>query len=105
MDPIVQSWTGLHKKNSYRTLTRSLLNGMLVGLQSFKSQTMWNVVGISITYSLSIVLLALFNKSLFILIGWTTGYVFSIIAYLFSYSGWPGVQRDAWIRTERAKYT
>ena len=60
----------------------TFLSGILIGLQNFKSQALWNVVGILITYSLPVVLLTLFNNSLFIVIGWATGYAFSSVAYL-----------------------
>ena len=68
-----------------------LSSGILIGLQNFKSQAMWNVVDIWITCSLPIVLLAFFNNSLLILIGWTTSYPLSPLAYLDSHSGGPCV--------------
>jgi O-antigen/teichoic acid export membrane protein len=60
----------------------TFLSGILIGLQSFKSQAVWNVVGILITYSFPVMLLALFNNTLFIVIGWATGYAFSSVTYL-----------------------
>lgn len=60
----------------------SILSGMLVGLQMFKSQAVWNVVGIIISYCLPVVLLYLFNETIFIVIGWATGYAFSSVVYV-----------------------
>ncbi|MFG1445708.1 MAG: oligosaccharide flippase family protein [Thermoplasmatales archaeon] len=60
----------------------TFLSSILIGLQNFKSQALWNIVGIFITYSLPVVLLAAFNNSIFIVLGWAAGYAFSSIAYL-----------------------
>ena len=59
----------------------TVLSGILIGLQNFKSQAVWNVAGIIITYSLPVILLATLHSSIFIVIGWATGYAFSSIAY------------------------
>ena len=60
----------------------TFLSGILIGLQNFKSQALWNIIGVFVTYSLPVVLLAAFNDSIFIVIGWAAGYAFSSIAYL-----------------------
>lgn len=60
----------------------TFLSGILIGLQNFKSQAVWNVVGILISYSLPVAFLALFNNSLLMVLGWATGYAFSSVAYL-----------------------
>ena len=60
----------------------TFLSGILIGLQNFKSQALWNIIGVFVTYSLPAVLLAAFNNSIFIVIGWAAGYAFSSIAYL-----------------------
>ena len=60
----------------------TFLSGILIGLQNFKSQALWNIIGVFVTYSLPVVLLAAFNDSIFIVIGWASGYAFSSIAYL-----------------------
>jgi O-antigen/teichoic acid export membrane protein len=62
-------------------ITSTILSGVLIGLQNFKSQAMWNIIGILISYSLPVVLLFLFNNPVFIVAGWATGYAFSTIAY------------------------
>jgi O-antigen/teichoic acid export membrane protein len=60
----------------------TFLSGILIGLQNFKSQALWNIVGIFITYSLPVVLLATFNNSIFIVLGWAAGYALSSVAYM-----------------------
>ncbi len=60
----------------------TFLSGILIGLQNFKSQAVWNVVGILVTYSLPVLLLTLLNNNIFIIIGWATGYAFSSVSYL-----------------------
>ena len=59
----------------------TFLSGILIGLQNFKSQAVWNVAGVIITYSLPVLLLATLHNSIFIVIGWAAGYAFSSIAY------------------------
>ena len=59
----------------------TFLGGILIGLQNFKSQAIWNIAGILISYSLPVILLAMLNNSLFIVIGWATGYALSSFAY------------------------
>ena len=60
----------------------TFLSGILIGLQNFRSQAIWNVVGIAVTYSLPIVLLATLHNSIFIVLGWAAGYALSSVAYL-----------------------
>lgn len=58
------------------------MGSMLIGLQNFKSQAVWSVSGILISYSLAVVLFVVFQNSLFIVVGWFIGSAFSSIAYL-----------------------
>jgi O-antigen/teichoic acid export membrane protein len=62
-------------------IINTFLSGILIGLQNFKSQALWNVVGTLVTYSLPVVLLSIFNTSLLIIIGWASGYALSSITY------------------------
>ena len=62
-------------------ITSTILSGILIGLQNFKSQAMWNIIGVLISYSLPVVLLFLFNDPVFIVAGWATGYAVSTVAY------------------------
>ena len=59
----------------------TVLSGILIGLQNFKSQAVWNVAGVIITYSLPVILFATLHRYIFIVIGWAAGYAFSSIAY------------------------
>ena len=59
----------------------TFISGTLIYLQNFKSKALWNIEGIFITYSLPLVLLAPFNNSLFIVIGWITGNAFPSVSY------------------------
>ncbi|MCL4447492.1 MAG: flippase [Thermoplasmatales archaeon] len=59
----------------------TVLSGILIGLQNFRSQAVWNIVGILISYSLPVVLLFLYSNPIFIVIGWASGYGLSALAY------------------------
>ncbi|MEM3846496.1 MAG: oligosaccharide flippase family protein [Candidatus Parvarchaeota archaeon] len=59
----------------------TFLSGILIGLQNFKSQAKWNIIGIIVTYTLPVILLIFFNKTVFIVLGWASGYALSSIAY------------------------
>jgi O-antigen/teichoic acid export membrane protein len=59
----------------------TVLGSILIGLQNFRSQAEWNVVGSIIGYILPVILLFLFNKALFIVIGWAIGSALPSIAY------------------------
>lgn len=62
-------------------VTSTVFTGILIGLQNFKSQAVWNISGILISYSLPVILLFFFNNPVFIVIGWCSGYGFSTAAY------------------------
>ncbi|MEM3844688.1 MAG: oligosaccharide flippase family protein, partial [Candidatus Parvarchaeota archaeon] len=59
----------------------NFLSGILIGLQNFKSQAKWNIIGIIVTYALPVILLIFFNKTVFIVLGWASGFALSSIAY------------------------
>ena len=60
----------------------AFLGSVLLGLQNFRSQAVWNIAGVLVTYSLPVALLAIFHSSIFIVVGWTAGFAFSCTAYL-----------------------
>lgn len=62
-------------------LISTFLSGILIGLQNFKSQAAWGVVGIVTTYVLPVILLLYFNRAIFMVVGWASGYALSSIAY------------------------
>jgi O-antigen/teichoic acid export membrane protein len=59
----------------------TVLSGILIGLQNFRSQAIWNIVGVIISYSLPVVLLFIYNDPIFIVLGWASGYGLSAVAY------------------------
>ncbi len=64
------------------TLTSGLFGSMLIGLQKFKSQAKWNIVGTGISYSLPVLFL-IFTKNInLIVIGWAAGNILSTLAYI-----------------------
>ncbi len=62
-------------------VTCTFLSGILIGLQDFKSQAVWSIVGIMVTYVLPVILLLYFNNAIFIVLGWASGYALSSVAY------------------------
>jgi O-antigen/teichoic acid export membrane protein len=57
------------------------LSGILLGLQNFRSQAIWSIVGVLISYSLPVILLFIFDDPIFIVVGWASGYGLSALAY------------------------
>ena len=62
-------------------ITGTFLSGILMGLQNFKSQAVWSVVGIIVTFVLPIILFLYFNRAIFIILGWASGSALSSVAY------------------------
>ena len=62
-------------------VTSTFLSGILVGLQNFKSQAVWSIVGIIVTYVLPVILLLYFNNVTLIVLGWASGTALSSVAY------------------------
>ena len=50
-------------------VTSTFLSGILVGLQNFKSQAVWSIGGIIVTYVLPVILLLYFNNVTLIVLG------------------------------------
>lgn len=59
----------------------TILSGILIGFQSFKSQALWNVIGIVVTNLVPVVLLDLYNRIIFVVLGWASGYAITSIAF------------------------
>ncbi len=64
------------------TLISGLFGQMLVGVQKFKLQAKWNVIGVIISYSLPVILLYVFKNIDLIVIGWAVGNAFSAMVFL-----------------------
>ncbi|MCL4333839.1 MAG: oligosaccharide flippase family protein [Candidatus Thermoplasmatota archaeon] len=62
-------------------VTSTLFSSILIGLQNFKSQAVFNIIGMLISYSLPVILLFLFNNPIYIVVGWALGFAFSAMAY------------------------
>ena len=62
-------------------VANTFLSGVLLGLQKFKSQAVWNGVGVVVAYLFPLILLHYFDSAIFIIIGWASGYALSTIAY------------------------
>ncbi len=64
------------------TTTSGIFGGMLVGLQKFKSQAKWSIIGLAISYSLPIFFLGYLKNVNMIAIGWAMGYMISTFAFI-----------------------
>jgi O-antigen/teichoic acid export membrane protein len=62
-------------------VANTFLSSILIGLQIFRSQALWSVVGVAIAYLLPVFLLHYFDMTIFIVVGWATGYGLSTVAY------------------------
>ena len=58
-----------------------ILGSILIGLQRFKTQAIWNIVGLLLAYSTPIVFLISFHSLYWIVIGWSIGYAISSMGF------------------------
>lgn len=66
----------------FLAITSGLFGNMLIGLQRFKTQAKWNILGLALTYSLAIILFNAFKDVNFIVIGFVIGNFASTFAYI-----------------------
>ncbi|MGC8497808.1 MAG: flippase [Thermoplasmata archaeon] len=64
------------------TLLSGFFGSMIIGLQKFKSQAKWNIIGLIISYSLPVIFLYIFKNVSLIVIGWAAGNAFSAFVFL-----------------------
>ena len=62
-------------------LMSMFLSGIVFGFQNFKSQAIWSLVGIVVTYLLPVILLHFSNNVVLIILGWASGFALSSVAY------------------------